>query len=72
MREIITKDDKKLIKQIAKHFKFTIGDAFEIFRYAQYKSKTKNDWLKGMGKKAVSIKKIRKMTAHIPKFNLNN
>lgn len=48
----LTVKDKQLIRQMAEHFKFSLGDALEIFDYAQYRSKTKNAWLRGMCKKA--------------------
>lgn len=42
----LTTKDKQLIKQIAEHFKISLGDAVEIFEYARYKKKTKNIWIK--------------------------
>lgn len=58
----LTIKDKVLIRQIAEHFKFTVGDALAVFDYAKYKSKTKNTWLKGKWKNAVSIEKCRELT----------
>jgi len=61
----ITLKDKQLVQQIAQHFKFSLGDALEVFKYAQFKSKTKNAWLKGMCKKAVPIEECREILSGV-------
>ena len=62
--EELKEEDKQLIKLIAEHFKFSLGDALEVFRYAQYRSDKKHLWI-GSCEKAVSIEKCREILKQV-------
>lgn len=40
--------DKSLIREIANHFKFSLGDALEVFRYAEYRKYKQKKWINEM------------------------